>query len=813
MSRTPPVSVLSTLVLVWVQACAAGAAPTPSASTQRIRFGLDVLPILSGNCYTCHGPDKTARKAKLRLDTHQGALRVIVPGQSGKSELIRRITSSDPDERMPPPKSHRTLTAQQKDLLRRWVDQGAPWGRHWAYEAPQRPALPTVTNGTWCRNPIDRFVLARLEREGLKPAPPAPKEILIRRVTLDLTGLPPTPAEIDAFLADPSPQAYEHLVDRLLASERYGERMASDWLDAARYADTNGYQNDFARSMWLWRDWVIRAYNRNMPFDRFTIEQVAGDLLPNPTLDQRIATGFNRNNRTVTEAGSIDAEWRVENNVDRVETTSAVWLGLTMGCARCHDHKFDPFTQKDFYRLFAFFNRLAEQGVYTETPGNVPPLVKVPSAQQKVRMRQLNAAIAAAQIAFRRIHRPLSLFPLPGWSAFLPEPAALAQFRIAAARLASLQKEKADLDKAIPTVMVMQDSPHPPDTYVLKRGRYDMPDRSEKLRPDVPAYLTPLPPGAPHNRLGLAMWLVDPRNPLTARVTVNRYWQSYFGIGLVKTTEDFGVRGEAPSHPDLLDWLASEFVRTGWNVKAMQRLIVTSATYQQSSDVSDELAHRDPENRLLARGPRFRLAAEAVRDNALAISGLLTEKLGGPSVKPYQPAGLWEELAGGAGEGPYVQDKGAKLYRRSLYIYRKRTVPHPVLGTFDAPSREICRVYRTRTDTPLQALELMNDVTYVEAARELGTRMMTQGAKTSADQVTFAFRRATGRRPRADELRVLTRGLERYRRLYHADTRAAEQLVHHGDAPVDPKLNAADLAACTATASVILNLDETITKE
>jgi hypothetical protein len=784
-----------------------------SAANPPINYGRDILPIFSANCYLCHGPDKAARKAKLRLDKHEGALRVVVPGKAAKSELIRRIASNDPDERMPPPKSHRTLTAKQKELLRRWVDEGAHWGKHWAYETPQRPPLPAVHNPHWCRNPIDRFVLARLEGEGLHPAPGAPKDILIRRVTLDLTGLPPTPKEVDAFLADHSPQAYEHVVDRLLASERYGEQMASDWLDSARYADTNGYQNDFARSMWLWRDWVIRAYNHNMPFDRFTIEQIAGDLLPHPSLEDRIATGFNRNNRTVTEAGSIDAEWRVENNVDRVDTTCETWLGVTMGCARCHDHKFDPFLQKDFYSFFAFFNSLAEKGVYTETRGNVPPLVQVPSTQQKRRLRQLDSDIARVEPAARPFGEDVARITLQAWMPFLPRPMDLAKHKKAAERLAQLRKERAALEKAIPTVMVMQDLPKPPATYVLVRGQYDKPDRGRLVHPDVPGCLTPLPKGAPHNRLGLALWLIDPANPLTARVAVNRYWQHYFGVGLVKTTEDFGVRGEPPSHPDLLDWLATEFVRTHWNIKAMQRLIVTSATYRQSSDGSADLIRRDPENRLLARGPRFRLSAEEVRDNALAISGLLTEKLGGPSVKPYQPKGLWSELAGGAGEGPYIQDKGPKLYRRSLYIYRKRTVPHPVLATFDAPSREICRITRARTDTPLQALELLNDVTYVEAARHLGARMLEVGGKTSAERVTYAFRRATARRPTAKELRVLTQGLERYRRIFHTDTKAAERLIHHGEAPIDPKLDPADLAACTATASVILNLDETITKE
>jgi hypothetical protein len=1021
-----------------------------------VRFDRDVLPILSENCFLCHGPDEKARKAKLRLDTQTGASAVLVPGKAGQSELIRRINSEPDDGLMPPPKSNRRLTSAQKEVLRRWIDEGAAWGKHWAYETPQRPPLPTVKNAAWVRNPIDRFVLARLEKEGLAPAPEAAKETLIRRVTLDLTGLPPALEEIDAFLADRSPDAYEKVVDRLLTSPRHAERMAMDWLDAARYADTNGYQNDFARTMWPWRDWVIDAFARNMPFDQFLTEQLAGDLLPGATLKQKIATGFNRNNRTVTEAGSIDEEWRVENVVDRVETTATVFLGLTMGCARCHDHKFDPLTQEEFYQFFAYFNSINEKGVYTEQRGNVPPLVAVARPEDRERLAQLDAAIAAAEQTVREqeaalprlqkeweeqqkaqkhegkrephdwaLHLPLesdlhfdtgdgktgeAIFrgsSLPRWvdgplgkalhldgreNSFLDAGQAIRLERDAAfsygawvkpngsgavlskmddnrayrgldllvtngkvevhlvhawpdnaikvtakeslprnawshlfltyngggkasgltlyfngrpvplevnkdqlkdtiateqplrlgkrstasplhgdlcdvrvyrralsagevqtlvsgpvaralataegqrsaaqrnllartfrekhapellkakAAVEQLRKERANAEKRIPTVMVMEELPTPRDTFLLKRGRYDMPDREHKVRPGVPACL-PRPSLTPPNRLGLARWLADPSNPLTARVTVNRYWQHYFGTGLVKTAENFGVQGERPSHPDLLDWLATEFVRSGWNVRAMQRLIVTSATYRQSSQANAGLLHRDPENRLLAHGPRFRLPAEVVRDNALAISGLLVDRVGGPSVKPYQPAGLWEELAGGAGEGPYVQEKGDGLYRRSLYTYRKRTVPHPSMATFDAPSREVCQVKRARTNTPLQALELLNDVTYVEAARRLAEVMLTQGGRSPEERLTFAFRRATSRLPSPTELAVLKRGLERYRQRLRNDPQAARRLVLVGDSPIDDRLDLVELAAYTATASVILNLDETITKE
>jgi hypothetical protein len=754
---------------------------------QSISFSRDVMPILSENCYTCHGPDSKARKAELRLDRKESALRVedpiILPGKSADSELVRRITSRDADEVMPPRKTGRKLSAWQIDILARWIDQGAPWGKHWAFEPPTRPNPPQVRARGWPRNPIDLFVLARQETEGLSPTPEADRSTLLRRLCLDLTGLPPAPRDVDGFQNNAAPGAYDALVDRLLASPLYGERMAMDWLDAARYADTNGYQNDFARTMWPWRDWVIAAFNRNQAYDRFVVDQLAGDLLPRAALADRIATGFNRNNRTVTEAGSIEEEWRVENAVDRVETTATVFLGLTLGCCRCHEHKYDPISQAEFYQFYGFFNSINEQGVYTEQRGNVPPLLSLATAEDKRRVRDLEYTVAAAK----------------GQNA-----------KDEADRLS---KEKREYEERIPSVMVMEDLAKPRDTFVLKRGRYDMPDRGAKLEPGVPACLSPLPKDAPRNRLGLARWLAAPENPLVARVAVNRIWQHHFGGGLVKTAENFGVQGEPPSHPELLDWLATELIRSGWNLKAMHRLIVTSATYRQASRLSPALAARDPENRLLARGPRYRLPAEVVRDNALAIAGLLTARIGGPSVKPYQPTGLWEELAGGAGEAPYVQDKGPGLYRRSLYVYRKRTVPHPAMATFDAPSREICQVKRARTNTPLQALELLNDVAYVEAARALAQLALVNGGNRDEERITYAFRRATARKPSASELGVLKRGLERYRSVYRNDRDATRQLIHHGESSLDARVDDAELAAYTATASVILNLDETITLE
>jgi hypothetical protein len=758
-----------------------------AAETGAVDFRREVLPILSSNCFLCHGPDSKTRKADLRLDVKEGALRaaepVIVPGKSGESELYRRVISSDPDEVMPPRKSGKALTPHQLELLKKWIDQGATWSRHWAFEPPKRLVPPTVKEREWPRNPIDAFVLARLESEKLAHSPPAAKATLLRRVFLDLTGLPPSTSDIDAFLSDQSPDAYERWVDRLLASPSYGERMAMEWLDGARYADTNGYQNDFARTMWPWRDWVITAFNANQAFDQFTVEQMAGDLLPGPTLAQRIATGFNRNNRTVTEAGSIDEEWHVENTVDRIETTATVFLGLTMGCCRCHDHKYDPISQGEFYQFFGFFNSINEKGVYTETRGNVPPLIDLGRPEDARRREEFDLAIAVARAYGTKKH------------------------------VNELVNARAEYDQTVPSVMVMEEMPKPRPLYLLKRGQYDQPDKTRTLEPGTPSCLPGLPTGVPRNRLGLARWLISTENPLTARVEVNRIWQHHFGVGLVKTAENFGIQGEPPSHPELLDWLATELIRTGWDIKAMHRLVVTSATYQQASRVPPALLSHDPENRLVARGPRFRLSAEVVRDNALAIAGLLTPRLGGPSVKPYQPAGLWEELAGGAGEGPYIQDKGPNLYRRSLYVYRKRTVPHPALATFDAPSRETCQVKRARTNTPLQALELLNDVAYVEAARALGQLMIAECSGSPEARIVHAFRRAAARTPTPAELTVLRRGLDRYLAAYRSDPRAAEQLVRHGESPLDPNVDLAELAAYTATAGVILNLDETISQE
>jgi hypothetical protein len=1089
------------LVGAWLLLSLAARAAEPT-SPERIEFNRDIRLILSDNCYQCHGPDANQRQADLRLDVEASALaqrdgrQAIVPGDPEASELVRRITAADPDQRMPPPESGKSLTAGQVELLRRWISEGAAWQRHWSLIPPARPALPPVQDAAWVRSPIDSFVLARLEREGLAPSPEADRATLIRRLSLDLTGLPPTPAEVDAFLADSSPGAYERVVDRLLASPRFGERMASRWLDGARYADTSGYQSDGERYMWRWRDWVIDAYNANLPFDRFTREQLAGDLLPEPTLAQRIATGFNRNHRGNAEGGIVPEEYAVEYVADRVETTATVWLGMTLGCARCHDHKFDPFTQRDFYRLFAFFNNVPEKGRAIKI-GNSPPYLPAPTDDELRQLAALDVELDSARQALAAlepelasahatweqsltsaapadwtvtralaVHLPLdgdladraaearsgactdgqpafdagvlgqagafdgarfidagdvasfsffdsftlaawvraddgpggtivsrmtdaeeadgyalrvkdgrvqlnlikrwlddalrveSVEPLPaGWhhlaatydgsrlatgvrlyldgedwplravlddlnqtfetkeplrigggngpqgrfhgllddvrvyadalsadevrivatpqaiADIAAQPAdgrslgqsqklracfidqfAPAPLQAAVQRVGALFEQREALVTSFPTTMVMEEMPTPRETRILLRGDYTRP--GEAVTPGVPATLSGresesqgasietqgpeegLDPSGPQpstlnpqpSRLDLADWLLAPDHPLTSRVAVNRLWQMCFGAGLVRTVDDFGSRGEPPTHPELLDWLATEFVRGGWDTKALQRQIVTSATYRQSSRLRPELRERDPDNRLLARGPRVRLSAEAVRDQALAASGLLVERLGGRSVMPYQPAGLWLELTGNV---DYVQGHGADLYRRSLYTFWKRTVPPPAMSAFDAAGRETCIVRETRTNTPLQALTLMNDVTYVEAARALAERILQdvtrsplppgegegEGAPSAAPQsiatarLSHMFRLVLARAPREAELAVLQAGLDEHLRTFQADPAAAEQLVSAGESPRDPRLDVAELAAYTALASLVLNLDEAITKE
>jgi mono/diheme cytochrome c family protein len=1050
------------LGVCWVGVAALGARPQQPAA-RPVSFNRDIQPILSNNCFACHGPDEKTRETKFHFDTEEGAFAkkgVIERGNAAESLLIEKITDPDPKERMPPPESGHSLTDRQIALLRQWIDEGAKWDTHWAFVPSVRHDPPAVRNERWARNPIDRFILARLEREGLKPSPEADKVTLLRRVTYDLTGLPPSPSDVDAFLADTAPDAYERRVDALLRSPQYGERMAMPWLDAARYADTHGYHIDSLRGMWRWRDWVIGAFNRNLPFDRFTIEQLAGDLLPDATTDQQIASGFNRNHMINFEGGAIAEEYQVEYVIDRVEATSSAFMGLTMGCARCHSHKFDPISHKDFYQFYAFFNTIPELGLDGRT-GNAAPVLPLPSAAQQKRLDEVDAAIKTAEAALSntvveplqaawqksiaeqgppldtdglvalyeldgnfsdvsgryqhgrtitgeptfdtgqigraatfdgdtevsfgsvgafdradafslaawirgRGNLPISLFQKlddrrgRGYEWFFDDvvlagiqryaarlnirlasdaPAGAIEVRTrdrlrlgewyhlamvydgsgkasgltlyvngepfdtevvrdgltgsiatgAALRVGSkalgpayvgqiddlriynrvltagrieqlaihapfrsilsgvigkpsradmertrdyflkyaapdtlrrtyrdlldLREERIDLVDAIPTAMVMREMKTPRETFVLARGDYR--NKTDKVQPGVPAVLPSLQKDAPLNRLTLAQWLVDPGHPLTSRVAVNRFWQMYFGYGIVKTQEDFGVQGEPPVHPELLDWLATEFVRTGWDVRAMQRLIVTSAAYRQSSKATPAHLEKDPENRLLARGPRGRLPAEMIRDTALAASGLLNPAIGGPSVRPYQPKGIWEELAFGDGFSgqSYEQSHGPDLYRRGMYTLWKRTAPPASLATFDAPDREKCTARRAQTNTPLQALALLNDPTYVEASRALAERTLLEGGTDDANRVTYAFQRVLARRPSANEIDVLRSFLDVRRKGFRQDRQSALKLVAVGESPRNARLDVGELAAWTTVASVILKLDVAITKQ
>ncbi|WP_395747088.1 DUF1553 domain-containing protein [Prosthecobacter sp.] len=1015
-----------------------GGVCTTFAAEPKLRFNQDIRPILSNKCFRCHGFDEKGRKGDLRLDQREAATasregtQAIVPGKPAQSAVMQRILTTDADDLMPPPESKLSLTDAEKQTLQRWISEGAEYEAHWSLIAPKSAALPKVQDKAWPRNEIDRFILARLEKESLHPSPEATRETLLRRVSLDLTGLPPTPQELAHFLSDTSGKAYEHAVDRLLASKHYGERMAVEWLDAARYADTNGYFGDKTRSMWPWRDWVIDAYNRNLPFDQFTIEQLAGDLLPNATTAQRIATGFNRNHMANNESGIIDEEYRVEYVADRLETTSATWMGLTIGCARCHDHKYDPITQREFYQLFSFFNNLPESGLIKSD--NPVPLLSVPSPQQEHGLQRLTAATKQAEEAFTPFAKALqnqitdwektaqaelkpspagrlvAHFPFEGqieghhlgtslvfqggilgqsskfdatqhvewagafdtdapWTLGLwlsadtslagvlskiepegrrrgleviwqkgrfqinlvsqwgidaielvtQEPATgkkwhhlvvshdgskraagmqvfidglpvavkvmndslkgstqcaeplrigrrdaglgfygqldelrLLQQAVAAAevqswfwserlrgivatpaarrpaadktllqdwyvehhadaptraahqRLNDARAAEATLRESIPTTLVMQEMPKPRTAHLLTRGQYDHP--AEEVQPGVPAALSQWPQDAPRNRLGFARWLVSKDNPLTARVTVNRLWMQCFGEGLVRSVNDFGSQGEAPSHPELLDWLAVRFMQSGWDVKGLLKLMVMSATYRQSSQYSAQ----DPSNRLLARGPSFRLSAEMVRDQALAVSGLLVPTIGGPSVKPYQPPGLWEAVSYN-GEETYVPDSSDGLWRRSLYTFWKRQSPPPALLTFDGPTREKCAVRRTRTNTPLQSLVLLNDETYIEAARALAAWALAQQG-TEFEKLALAFRRVLCRAAEADELELLRSLLSRQRTRFASEPEAAAKLLAVGASPLGRTLAPAELAAWTVTLHTLFNLDETITR-
>lgn len=1023
------IPILAVLVLTLQAAEVVAGAPA-------VDFARDVRPILASNCFLCHGPDPKTRKAGLRLDVRAEAVKParsgaapIVPGQASASELVKRILTTDAGAQMPPARSNKVLDPAARALLKRWIDEGAQYTSHWSFVKPVRPPLPRVKATGWARNAIDVFILARLEQAKLKPAPEADRSTLLRRLSFDLRGIPPTLDEVQEFLGDNRPDAYERLVDRLLASPRFGEKMAQVWLDLARFGDTSGYEYDSTRKMWLWRDWVINAYNTNRPFDQFTIEQLAGDLLPGATIEQKIASGFNRNTRFNEEAGSDPEEFVIRYNVDRTNTLGQVWLGLTLGCAECHSHKYDPVTQKEYYQLFAFFTGIKEPATSGNHNQPLPPLLKLPTRPQQEAVAKLQTELDALEreiagelkkvtyqepppapagppappkdrvliedalppgaapqadepnsgrwvsapqpvlsgkLSLKRsgpgLHQhaftgapPLEMRPddmlftyvwldpnepprsvmlewydgswehRAFWGADachlagqadapnhrrvgeLPKSGQWARLQVSAAavglaagakvsgwafvqnggtayfdragvharpederyRLSQRTWEQRDrdlgklpapvkealrvepakrtaaqqavvrdhyvrfiygpargifdplngkfdavtakhreADEAIPSVMVSEEMPERRPAYVLIRG--DFQQRGEKVEPDVPAALPSLPGDAPRNRLALARWLVGPEHPLTARVAVNRLWAQMFGTGLVKTIGDFGTQGEYPSHPELLDWLATEFVNSGWDVKALLGQIALSATYRQSSVFAAGLPEVDPHNRLLSRAPRYRLAAEEVRDNALAIAGMLSPKIGGPSVMPYQPAGFY---SGKYEAWKWRESPGEDLYRRGLYTFWRRTSLHPMFAIFDAPSREDCTVFRPRTNTPLQALVTLNDPTFIEAARVFAQRVLVEGPHDLDGRLTFAFRTVLARAPTPTERAVLMSQYQRLHARYQADPKAAVMLTAAGRFSPPEKLGPVEHAAWTGLANLLLNLDEAITRE
>ncbi|MBN9518711.1 PSD1 domain-containing protein [bacterium] len=760
----------------------------PTAPPGRIDFARHVRPILSAHCFRCHGPADDTREGDLRLDRPDGVRRVVRPGDPAGSELLIRVASSG-DDRMPPHGPR--LSPAQVETLRRWVAGGAGWTAHWAYQPASNPVPPAVSRPDWVRNPIDQFVLARLDQDGVAPAAEADRPALLRRLAFALTGLPPTPDEVDAFAAVKTPDAYDRQVDRLLASPHYGERMAVFWLDLARYADTNGTNVDNGREMWPYRDWVVRAFNRNQPFDQFTVEQLAGDLLPNPTPEQRVATGFHRNAVLFREASP--EERAAQTVIERVNATGLTWLGTTLACAQCHDHKYDPVTQTDFYRLFAFFNNLPPaSGETLDERGNHPPTLALPTPAQQAAADGLVALLARTDepAAVRATFTALIGAPAaPGVDAHLA--------RGAAAR------DLAALRAAIPHTMVVAELARPAESFVLTRGNFTA--KGERVTPGVPEFLPPLPGGRP-DRLALARWLTRPDHPLTARVFVNRMWQMHFGTGLVRTGDDFGARGEWPSHPELLDWLAARFVESGWDVKALHRLILRSATFRQTSRAPADRYRVDPDNRLLARGPRVRLAAEFVRDNALSLAGLLDPRAGGPGVFPAQPPGMWEAIrhAGDTTAQVYTPTTGPGRHRRGLYVFWKRTLPHPSFTLFDAPTREVGTDRRPRTNTPLQALALMNDPTAQDCARGLASRMAGD-----RDPIGHGFRLCTARLPDNREREVVAEVYATELSRFRADPTAAVRFAGDLPAGADP----VPAAAWTAVAHVLLSLDETITAE
>jgi Protein of unknown function (DUF1553)/Protein of unknown function (DUF1549)/Planctomycete cytochrome C len=815
------------------------------AAPSKVQFARDILPILSTHCFVCHGQDEKARKAGLRLDLAEVATRklksgsiAIVPGDPKASELIARIYSEDDSERMPPPKVHKGLKDAEKDLLKRWIAEGAEYQRHWAYVAPVRPALPTVKNKTWPWNPIDHFVLARLEAEGWEPSPEADRYTLARRLAIDLTGLPPTLAMVDRFLADNSSDAYEKYVDEVLNMPAYGERWAQVWLDLARYADSNGYAEDQPRTIWKFRDWVIKAINDNMPFDQFTIEQIAGDMLPGATNEQILATAFHRNTLTNTEGGTNDEEFRNIAVVDRVNTTFQVWMGVTMACAQCHSHKFDPITQEEYFQVFAIFNQSED----SDKPDNRPNLMYL-SAEQERQKATLEAELAGLQKQVTKFYPNIDSAQA-NWEKEVEREKLPANIKTILAQapakrkqpqkdelnnyflgtlpdikdiLPALLKLKSELGQLQPVpTPIMRELPEGKKRVTKIHVRGDWLNQGKEVQPGIPALFPPLPSGVPANRLALAKWLVDKQNPLTSRVTVNRYWEQIFGVGLVRTPEDFGLRGAPPTHPQLLDWLALTFsgepqaTAAPWDIKNLLKLIVTSATYRQTSKTNPALTERDPDNRLFARGPRFRSSAETIRDQALFVSGLLSTKMYGPSVRPPQP-----KLGLSAAFGPgtdWTDSTGADKYRRGLYTYWRRTTPYASMVTFDAPSRTVCAVNRARTNTPLQALVTLNDPVYVEAAQALARRTVQEGGPTDESKLRHGFRLCLTRPPSNAEETRLVELFQKSRKEYATNPKEALKMATDPLGPLPAGIDPVDLAAWAVVSNVLLNLDEMFAK-
>lgn len=796
--------------------------PEPSLAIT-IEFNRDIRPILAEKCFQCHGPDANARKANLRLDspnTSEGpfhprdGLPIMQPGDPEASAIWYRLTTEDEDKVMPPKGSHKQpLTEVQRQLVKRWISEGAEYEDFWAFVAPQAPVVPKTHDSAWCINRIDRFVMTRLEKDGFKPQPRAHKRSLIRRVTFDLTGLPPTREEIRHFLDDGSSNAYEKLVERLMAHPRYGEHMAKYWLDLVRFADTNGIHHDHYREMTPYRDWVIRSFNGNLPFDDFITYQISGDLYKEPTVDQQIASGFNRLHLVIDKGTALPEESFVRNVVDRVTTFGTAFMGLTVGCAVCHDHKYDPVTQKDFYQLFAFFNNI-DAG--PETPGrNIhAPFLRLPSPEQSERLdaieRNIIRVSARVEYLKKTVEKVDDSTTVDNVSTY-DERTATARLKTAEAELAALAESKKQLQDVIPVSLVMKERKEVRPSHILIRGAYDQPGK--RVERDTPSFLPPLVSQNSHKtRMDLANWLTDKGHPLTGRVTVNRLWQQFFGIGLVKTSEDFGTQGQWPSHPNLLDELTTQFVSSGWDVKSLVKVMVCSQTYQQSSKMTMAAFQADPENRLLARGSRFRLDAEMIRDQILAASGLLNETLYGKSVKPPQPPNLWKSVSMVSSTTySFTADTGAKIHRRSLYSFWKRALPPPQMTIFDAPTREACITRRERTNTPLQALVLMNEEQYFKAAKHFARKLLAQEDLSTGERLASAYELITSHLPDELELASLRSGLDSLRAVYQENPASAGEMTDEMENVSDE--HRVEVAAYTMLVNSLFNLDITKTRE